>query len=84
MERSVCLIGGCWDILLFWASLEFWGLLFWFLFWSEEKKTKTEPGEVSFLVVFSRCLLGLLSLVGEILTTYMGFYYVFTLFCVHK
>lgn len=80
-ERSGCLIGGGWDILLFWTSLEFPGILFCLFFWSEQKKNKTEPGEVSLLVVFSRCLLGLLSLVGEILTRCMGFYftYVFNL-----
>lgn len=26
-ERCGCLIGGCWDILLFLASFEFWGIL---------------------------------------------------------
>lgn len=84
-EKSGCLIGSCWDILLFWASLEFWGFLF-FVSVRGKKKTKTEPGEVSLLVVFSRCLLGLLSLVGEVLTTCLGFYftYVFSLPCVHK
>lgn len=85
-ERSGCLIGSCWDILLFWASLEFWGFFVFCFSQRKKKKNKTEPGEVFLLVVFSRCLLGLLSLVGEVLTTCMGFYftYVFSLPCVHK
>lgn len=67
------------------AGLEFGsGRLFFVLIRAKKKpnKTKIEPGEVSLLVVFSRCLLGLLFLVGEILTTCMGFY--FCLPHVHK
>lgn len=37
-ERSGCLIGSCWDILLFWASLEFWGF---FVFCFSQRKKKT-------------------------------------------
>lgn len=49
-------------------------------------KHKTETGEVPLLIVFSRCLPGLYSLVHEILTACLGFYftYVFSLPFVHK
>lgn len=66
--------------MLFGAGLEFGsGRLFFVLIKAKKKpnKTKTEPGEVSLLVMFSRCLVGLLFLVGEISTMCMGFIFAY-------